>query len=88
MMLMQKLQQESVQIASEADKQGLKKIRIGADGTEIEAEEEAESSSGDFDINSFKKALQDQLDALDQLDETVLNYMDEENSLIEKSKRK
>jgi hypothetical protein len=28
------------------------------------------------------------LDALDKLDETVLNFMDEESSLIEKSKRK
>ncbi len=28
------------------------------------------------------------MDALDQLDETVLKYMDEESSLIEKSKRK
>lgn len=36
MILMQKLQQESNQIASQAEKQGLKKIRIGADGTEIE----------------------------------------------------
>ena len=34
--LMQKLQQEYNQIASQAEKQGLKKIRIGADGTEIE----------------------------------------------------
>ena len=51
---MQKLQHESSQIASQGEKQGLKKIRIGADGTEIEEEEGEESSSGDFDINSFK----------------------------------
>jgi hypothetical protein len=28
------------------------------------------------------------LDALDQLDETVLKYMDEESTMIEKSKKK
>ncbi len=85
---MQKLQHESNQIASQAEKDGVKKIRIAADGTEIEQDESDESSSGDFDINSFKKGIQDQLDALDQLDETVLKYMDEESTTIEKSKKK
>jgi len=33
---MQKLQHESCQIASQAEKDGIKKIRIALDGTEIE----------------------------------------------------